>query len=376
MLGLLALALLGTCASVSAKGSGGAPKSEKPHRAHRHEKTQVYLFIGQSNMVGRGNADELTDEENKRMKEAGKRVKLFYRGSDLNDVRKWAVRKQDRPLNVTTAEPETKKIFRMDRYFGPELFFGITMAEAAPGKKFLLIKDAFPGASLVASFNPNWDKKLIHETQPECVEHNSFSWCNESFYATALADVKHHLAADENAEFAGVLAVQGEKEVRLRKKFPWVLERYAEILENSVRRFRRDTGRPELPFVTVDTFNGQVNKEMQKVADKMKGVTVLHDKKGPDPDHLPRWSFNFRHFDTEGQRRLGRRFAEAMLASPGPARRAYRHNRKNRKSKATAELVAAAVVPEAQPALAPQVQPAVVPPPVNWSEMTAVSPQQ
>lgn len=369
------LALLCTCASVSAMGSGGAPKSEKPHRAHRHEKTQVYLFIGQSNMVGRGNADELTDEENKRMKEAGKRVKLFYRGSDLNDVRKWAVRKQDRPLNVTTAEPETKKIFRMDRYFGPELFFGITMAEAAPGKKFLLIKDAFPGASLVASFNPNWDKKLIHETQPECVEHNSFSWCNESFYATALADVKHHLAADENAEFAGVLAVQGEKEVRLRKKFPWVLERYAEILENSVRRFRRDTGRPELPFVTVDTFNGQVNKEMQKVADKMKGVTVLHDKKGPDPDHLPRWSFNFRHFDTEGQRRLGRRFAEAMLASPGPARRAYRHNRKNRKSKATAELVAAAVVPEAQPALAPQVQPAVVPPPVNWSEMTAVSPR-
>ena len=65
-----------------------------------------------------------------------------------------------------------------------------------------------------------------------------------------------------------------------------------------------------------------------------------------------------------------------MLASPGPARRAYRHNRKNRKSKATSELVAAAVVPEAQPALAPQVQPAVVPPPVNWSEMTAVSPQR
>ena len=157
------LALLGTCASVSAKPSGGAPKSEKPHRAHRHEKTQVYLFIGQSNMVGRGNADELTDEENKRMKEAGKRVKLFYRGSDLNDVRKWAVRKQDRPLNVTTAEPETKKIFRMDRYFGPELFFGITMAEAAPGTA---ARRAAPRRrSEISSWRPNLEGTVLYPLQ-------------------------------------------------------------------------------------------------------------------------------------------------------------------------------------------------------------------
>jgi hypothetical protein len=63
-----------------------------------------------------------------------------------------------------------------------------------------------------------------------------------------------------------------------------------------------------------------------------------------------------------------------MLANPGPARRAYRHNRKNRKSKAATGLVAGAVVPQVQPAAVPQVQPAVVPP-VKWSEMTAATPQ-
>jgi hypothetical protein len=188
------------------------------------------------------------------------------------------------------------------------------MAEAAPKQKFLLIKVAFPGASLVASFNPNWDRELLYQVQPECVEHKeSFSWCNESFYGTAVADIKQHLAKDKNAELAGVLAVQGEKEARLQKKFPWMIERYGEILMNTVRRLRRDTGRPDLPFVTVETFNSEINKEMQKAADTLNGVTLLHDKKGPSPDNIPRWSFNPRHFDTEGQRRLGSRFAEAVL---------------------------------------------------------------
>ena len=115
--------------------------------------------------------------------------------------------------------------------------------------------------------------------------------------------------------------------------------------------------------MTVDTFNGEINKEMQKVADKMKGFTLLKDKKVPSPDNLPRWSFNFRHFDTEGQRRLGRRFAQAILAYPGPARRAFNHLRKNRKSKATTELRS----------LSPE---HAVVPPVQWSEMPAVPPQQ
>ena len=332
------LAVLGcACTSVGAK-THPVHRNEKQHLSHRNEKTQVYLFIGQSNMVGRGNAAELTEEDNKRLAAVAKRVRLFYRGSDPNDVRKWTIRKHDRPLNVSTAEPETEGLFNMTQYFGPELFFGITMAEAAPKQKFLLVKVAFPGASLVASFNPNWDRNLIHQVQPECVEHNAFSWCNESFYATAMADVKQHLASDEGAELAGVLAVQGEKEVRLRKKFPWVLERYAEILTNTVERLRRDTGQADLPFVTVDTFNGEINKEMEKVAGKLDGVTILHDQKAPSPDNLPRWYFNFRHFNTEGQRRLGSRFAQAILAYPGRARRASRKNRKNRQD--TTRIVA------------------------------------
>ena len=306
-------------------------------KKHPSEKTQVYLFFGQSNMVGRGNAAELTDDETQRLTAVAQRVKLFYRGSNMSDNRKWVIRKRDRPLNVTMAEADTQKLFRMGAYFGPELFFGITMAEAAPEQEFLLIKVAFPGASLVASFNPNWDRNLLNQVQPECVEHSAFSWCDESFYATAVADVKRHLARDQSAELAGVLAVQGEKEVRLRKKFPWVIERYADILTNVVERLRRDTGRPDLPFVTVETFNGELNKEMHKVAAKLEGVTVLHDKKWPSPENLPRWSFNLRHFNTEGQRRLGSRLAEAIL-NPSRARRASR--RKGRKGTSTTGLVA------------------------------------
>ena len=289
-------------------------RADAPRRTE--EKTQVYLLIGQSNMVGRGNAADLTEDEQKRLAAVAPRVKLFYRGTKLDDITHWTVRSEDEPLNVTEAETEAARIFKMNAYFGPELFFGLTMAERNPEQNFELIKVAFPGASLVASFNPDWDVDVLHEVQPECATGSTkFSWCNESFYATTVADVKERMArlGEGNAELAGVLSVQGEKEVRLRRKLPWITERYGPVLKDFIQSLRWDNRALDLPFAMVQTFNGDINNAMQEVADSMENVYLLHDGERGSADHLPRWGFNFRHFDTEGQRRLGTRFAEAMM---------------------------------------------------------------
>ena len=56
-----------------------------------------------------------------------------------------------------------------------------------------------------------------------------------------------------------------------------MLEQYAPILTNLVESLRRETKRPTLPFVMVETFNGDINKQMQKVADKLDGVVLLQN---------------------------------------------------------------------------------------------------
>jgi len=292
-------------------------------------KTQVYLLLGQSNMVGRGDGSALTPEELARLTAVAPRVSLFFRGTDPNDENHWTIRSDGlHPLGPTAAETQTKELFNISTYFGPELFFGLTMAEAQPSANILLVKVAFPGASLVASFNPDWQQSdgqdMLHNVQPECVVDPSlFSWCTESFYATAMADLKAQVArlGADNCKVAGVLSVQGEKESRIGG---YAVEAYGVVLTNLVKALRRDTAQPELPFLMVETWisrkSGIVIDEMKTVAGALPNVHLLHDERQDEAsvENLPRWPFNFRHFDTEGQRRLGTRFANALLEMRPP----------------------------------------------------------
>ena len=129
-------------------------------------KRKIFLVLGQSNANGRGNAGRLTEDDRKRLANVADRVILTYRGSIAWPVRgssapgetgHWSAfgtRARRVPLGPLPMDLNEQENFGFTTSFGPELFMGISLAEAMPGELLHIVKLATPGVSLYGQWNP------------------------------------------------------------------------------------------------------------------------------------------------------------------------------------------------------------------------------
>jgi len=235
-----------------------ASASERP----APKPTQVFILAGQSNMAGAGRAKEVPADVAK----AAREKVLVLRKGTWQPLRPW-------------------------QRFGPEMTFGIAMAEARPGERIGLIKVAAGGSSL-----NDWKPKA-----------KSWSKRRPNFY-TQLIDAVTATRADTSAVIVGMLWMQGEAEARYNPKG------YFEKLKEFITRVRKDTGCETLPFAF-----GRINPDEKKY----KGVKAVREAQERvareisntamvDCDGLAKRADNV-HYDSKGQLELGKRFAAAML---------------------------------------------------------------
>lgn len=258
-------------------------------------KIKVFLLAGQSNMDGRGDGSKLTDEDKARLAALGDRVQLAYNHGDIV------------PLGVTTPLPHIARKFELESTFGPEVFFGLSMAEAWPDDEILLIKRSLGGTSLYGCWNPDWTAEkaaLMNETE------------RPKLYSDLVAYVHSTLGEYSEGEYeiAGMLWVQGEADSGVKKYGPLPATSYGENLTNLITSIRRDTSVPDLPFFMLQVGGGAVVEGMQETASSVPNVFFIPQSKDPNAaNYLPGYGPPIGHYNYEGMKRIGNLFSEAVL---------------------------------------------------------------
>jgi acetyl esterase/lipase len=263
------------------------------HAATVPRKLKVFLLAGQSNMEGKGDGAKLTPDERARLKAVQPRIRIAYNHEPLV------------PLDVITAAPGNKKRFGVDFTFGPELFFGLRVAEAWPNDEILLIKRSVGATSLYGRWNPDWTK----EKAAKFGEENA-----QPLYPDFIGYVREILSTypRDSYEICGMLWVQGEQDSNVSKNGPEPAESYGRNLQNLIKRVRTDVGVNDLPFLLVQVGNGKVVEGMRTTEQTMQNVTLVPRSMDPaSPNFFPQYPVG--HYNYEGQKRIGSLLAEAFL---------------------------------------------------------------
>jgi arylsulfatase A-like enzyme len=262
-------------------------------------KTKVFLLAGQSNMDGRGDGTRLTEDDLARLERVRDRVRFAYNRKDVA------------PLQVSTPEPHIARKFKLTRTFGPELFFGLDLAEAWPGEQLLLIKRSQGGTSLHGCWNPDWTEAkaaaMGEEDKPP-------------LYRDLVAYVQEVLAAypADSYEICGMLWVQGETDGNVARFGAEPAASYGTNLRNLVQAIRRDTGVGDLPFLLLEVGSEQVREGMRQTARTMDNVTSIpQSTEAGSPHFLPKYGPPTGHYDYQGMKRIGEQFAASFLRDYG-----------------------------------------------------------
>jgi arylsulfatase A-like enzyme/beta-mannanase len=269
--------------------------SNNPDNSVENKKIKVFLLAGQSNMDGRGDGSKLTDQEKEMLEEAQKNIQFAY---NWNPVK---------PLDITIPTPYIKEKFKLEKVFGPELFFGLGLAESMPNEKILLIKRSIGGTSLYGCWNPNWTEEkatLMNEANSPKLYNDFVSYINE-----VLSDYE-----DDEYEFCGMLWVQGETDSNVNKFGPLPSDTYGQNLQNLIQEIRKDTKVDDLPFMMLQVGAGKVVEGMQEAAETMENVTLIQQSKDPDsPFYLPGYGPPTGHYNYEGMKKIGTWFKDVYL---------------------------------------------------------------
>lgn len=258
--------------------------------------THVFLLGGQSNMDGRGDGSKLTAEDLQRLNAVKDRVLFAYN------------MEPDRPLGVTTPKPWTARKFKLEKTFGPELFFGIRIAEAFPDDRIVLIKRSKGGMSLYGAWNVNWTKEkakaMGEEEEPRFYE-ELVAYAQETLKEQGL-DASH---------LRGMLWVQGESDSGTKKHGSLPADTYGENLQTLISSIRRDMHREDLPFLMLQVGGGNVVEGMKETAATVENVSFIpQNKTDPEaPNYLPGYGPPVGHYNYEGMKRIGNLFADEFL---------------------------------------------------------------
>lgn len=251
---------------------------------------RVYILAGQSNMDGRGDGSKLTEDEVRRLKLAGERVQFIYNGQPVG------------PLDVTIPPQHTAKKFSLERTFGPEVFFGLSLAEKYPEERFLFIKRSRGGTSLYGCWNPEWSEEKAKITNEQDYP---------KLYHELESDIDKALEGrgEGEYEFCGMLWVQGEADSGVKKYGPKPAETYGENLTKLIGSIREHTKAPELPFVLLEVGSPQIREASRGVSETVEHVSTIPQSRDESAaNFLPGYGPPIGHYNYEGMKRIGLMF--------------------------------------------------------------------
>ena len=278
--------------------------------AQQAKKTKVFLFAGQSNMDGRGNASKLTEEDLNGLSFAQKRIQFYYKGSVQNTKNPLIM---DGVLNVTDPWQFVKEKFRLKKCFGPELFFGINLSKAYPNQNFVFIKRSQGGTSLYGAWNPEWSiakAKLINEeNKPKLF--NDF---------IETADEQLSKLPPGSYELAGMIWVQGESDSG-NKYGALPSETYGENIRKLIQKVRVHYNAPELPFLMLNVGSKKVVKGMKEAVKSLPNVTLVEKSNDPlNDNYTPTYTHFWNgkpacHYNYIGMKKIGELFFDSYKSN-------------------------------------------------------------
>jgi len=246
----------------------------------------VYLLAGQSNMVGYSQDNGLPPS----LRVAQPDVRMYRSGEPW-----W------KPL-----EPASD----IAGYFGPEVTFGRTMADADPEQRTALIKHAVGGTDLVSYWYPG-----------EYPDDPAAGAGYAAFIQTVRAGLAELTVEGEDWRIAGMLWMQGESDTFAMS---YALA-YGSNLERLIARVREDVEAPEMPFVAgLIDCPGCPSSERDLVRQATADVASLYETVyAVESEDLLGQPDGY-HYTGVGMKVLGERFAQALLetdqsAAPTPA---------------------------------------------------------
>jgi len=261
----------------------------------------IVLLSGQSNMAGHGNYEALDKSVKKRIKKVANRV--FLSTSE----------KDSKPLSYYTSETEK---YNFNKHFGPELFIGLTLAEAYPNQEFLLIKKAVGGTSLFGAWSTEWTVEKADLAERGSRKEMELFQANLQLIDSNL---KRLTSEGKSYKIIGLAWMQGESDTN--KEI--TASSYKENLQKLIKGYRKHLNLKELPFIV-----GQVNplprkfKEgpamvrngMEEIALTDSNVEIVKTDVSLTKEwkDFPKHTDNL-HYNTEGQKRLGTAFATKTI---------------------------------------------------------------
>lgn len=253
------------------------------------KKIKVFILAGQSNMEGRADANKLLPRDLERLSKAQKNVRLAYNYEPVC------------PLKAVKPSSEIAEIYKRELIFGPELFFGIALSEAWPDEKILLIKRTEGATSLHGCWNPEWSKDKAEAIGEE---HGT------KLYQTLIEYVDQVLSGYEKDEYdiCAMLWVQGETDAGNEI----AAAAYGRNLQQFIRRIRQDLENETLPFFLFQVGHGKVVEGMKQTTQLVPNVTLISQSLEPmSANFYPKMENG--HYNYEGMKKLGQRFAEVFL---------------------------------------------------------------
>ena len=255
------------------------------------KKMKVFLLAGQSNMEGRADANKLLPRDLERLSKVQEKVQLAFNNERIG------------PLKAVKPSAEIAEIYKRELIFGPELFFGIVLSEAWPDEKILLIKLSEGASSLHGCWHPEWseDKAIVMGEEQ-----------GTKLYRALIDYVEQTLSEYKKDEYeiCAMLWVQGETDAG----YKIAAAAYESNLQQFISHIRQDLENDNLPFLLFQVGHGKVVEGMMKAAQLVPNVTLI-------PQSLDTTSVNFYpkmengHYNYEGMKKLGQRFAEVFLNS-------------------------------------------------------------
>ncbi len=268
-----------------------------PASLYADKPIKAFILAGQSNMVGWGDSTKLPDE----FRQRNDRVLMFENG-------KW------QPLRPhARANKGQRRVGLKEFHFGPEIAFGHEVAKAWPDETIGIIKLAIGGTSVLA-WKPQWSKR-----DADRVGQGHYG----SLYKSLMEKVEA-AKKSRDIEIVGFLWLQGGGDTKNAD----VAREYLDNLKSLVVAVRKDTGIAELPFIygsgrqrglpdDLTDFKPprlppgrpgawlvlKAQFDAQREIPNSKMVILRDIEKHPKNVH----------YNTVGQRKVGKLFAEAFL---------------------------------------------------------------
>jgi hypothetical protein len=273
------------------------------------QKTKVFLLAGQSNMDGRGDASKLSEAEMKLLANASQKIHFIYKGT----VGEGNAIQYKGALDFTNPWSFVKQKFRIEKCFGPELFFGVELVKNYPKQDYLFIKRSQGGTSLYGAWNPNWsfEKASFFNEQDKPKLYQDF---------IDLVDAELAELHPDSYEIVGMLWVQGETDSNTSNGSV-AANTYHLNLENLINSVRGHYDIPDLPFLILGVGSKKVQKAMVQVSNKLTNVSYIErsqdvNRSNYTPIYTHKWNGKpVGHYNYEGMKKMGRLFFESYQTS-------------------------------------------------------------